>query len=84
VNQHVPINPVERKEQADQAYALINDKIFQKALTDLQKRYQDEFMGEQSAIKRDVLWAKMNMLEDFPRQLASYINSERMAQQRRK
>jgi hypothetical protein len=73
------ISPELRKADAAAAQALLDDRIFMKAILDLRKQWFGELMNEETARKQDMLVAKLKALEDIPLQLQSYVNAQKMA-----
>ena len=79
-----PENPTERKERADEAKELLDNKAFTAAILALRKRYFEMLMGAQSTEEKLVFIERIKALEDVPQQLQVFLNDEKMAQARKK
>ena len=79
-----PENPTERKERADEAKELLDNKAFTAAILSLRKRYFEMLMGAQSTEEKLVFIERIKALEDVPQQLQVFLNDEKMAQARKK
>jgi hypothetical protein len=74
----------QRRERADEAKALMDNKAFSAAILALRKRYFEENQAAKDPRVRDEMWAKINALADIPLQLTILMNDEKMAQVRKK
>ena len=79
-----PENPTERKERADEAKELLDNKAFTAAILGLRKRYFELLMGAQSTEEKLVFIERIKALEDVPQQLQVFVNDEKMAQARKR
>ncbi len=79
-----PENPNERKERADEAKEILENKAFQAAILALRKQWFAEAMAEPPGPVRDEIIAKVKALEAFPQQLQIIINDQTMALARKK
>ena len=79
-----PENPTERKERADEAKELLDNKAFTAAILALRKRYFELLMGAQSTEEKLVFIERIRALEDVPQQLTIFVNDEKMVQARKK
>jgi hypothetical protein len=73
----------QKKEFADAAHELLDNKAFKQAILDLRKRWFDELMaadGNGDEIK--LIRERMKALEAIPQELTILINNYRMAQAR--
>lgn len=79
-----PENPTERKERADEAKELLENKAFTAAILALRKRYFEQLMGAQTTEEKMQFIEKIRALEDVPQQLQIFVNDEKMAQARKR
>ncbi len=79
-----PTDPIERKELADGAKELLNDKAFTEAILRLRKQWQAEKMATTDEKTMVQLTLKQQALEAIPQQLQIIINDQTMALARKK
>ena len=84
----IPFKPVDeslqRRQLADEARELLDNRAFTTAILALRKRYFAENQASRDSSVRDEMWAKINALEDIPQELQILINNQRMAESRKK
>ena len=78
------VDPQARRALADDAKAWLETPAFLKAMADLKRRWQDEWVMQEDPRKRDELWARFRALDAIPSQLVSYLTDERVAQMRKR
>ena len=79
-----PENPTERKERADEAKELLDNKAFTAAILGLRKRYFEMLMGAVTTEEKLTYIERIKALEDVPMQLQIFVNDEKMAQVRKR
>ena len=79
-----PADPTERKERADEAKELLDNKSFTAAILALRKRYFELLMGAEDVESKMCMIERIRALEDVPQQLQIFINDQIMAQARKK
>ena len=79
-----PADPTERKERADEAKELLDNKAFTAAILALRKRYFELLMGAEDVESKMCMIERIRALEDVPQQLQIFINDQIMAQARKK
>ena len=80
-----PENPTERKERADEAKELLENKAFTAAILALRKRYFEQLMARSKRRRTSGRFIeRIRALEDVPQQLTIFINDEKMAQARKR
>ena len=79
-----PQDPAERKERADEAKELLDNKAFTAAILGLRKRYFELLMGAQTTEEKLQFIERIRALEDVPQQLQIFVNDEKMFQARKK
>ena len=75
-----PADPTERKERADEAKELLDNKAFTAAILALRKRYFELLMGAEDVEDKMCMIERIRALEDVPQQLTIFVNDEKMAQ----
>ena len=75
---------VERKQLAEGAAWLIENKTLARAILDLRKRWFAEMMASTDEAQDRLLKARIQALEAIPQELQILINNERMAQDRKR
>jgi hypothetical protein len=79
-----PADPTERKERADEAKELLENKAFTAAILALRKRYFELLMSSQVTEEKLTLIERIRALEDVPPQLQIFCNDQKMAEARKK
>jgi hypothetical protein len=79
-----PADPVQRKELADEAKWLLDNKAFTAAVLALRKRWFAEMMASTDEVVDRRLKAQILALEAIPQELQILVNDEKMAQARHK
>ena len=79
-----PENPMERKERADEAKELLDNKAFTAAILALRKRYFEQLMAAQTTEEKMGFIERIRALEDVPQQLQIFVNDQKMADARKK
>ena len=79
-----PENPTERKERADEAKELLDNKAFTAAILALRKRYFELLMSVTTTEEKLAFIERIRALEDVPQQLNIFVNDEKMVQARKK
>ena len=84
----IPFKPVDesiqRRQLAEEARDLLDNKAFLAAILALRKRYFAENQASRDSGVRDEMWARINALEDIPQELQILINNQKMAEARKK
>jgi hypothetical protein len=83
----IPFRPeasIERKERADEAKELLDNRAFTAAILALRKRYFEMMMGAQTTEEKLSFIERIRALEDVPQQLTIFVNDEKMHQARKK
>ena len=73
-----PENSTERKERADEAKDLLDNKAFTEAILRLRKRYFEQLMGAHTTEEKLQFIEKIRALEDVPQQLTIFVNDQKM------
>jgi hypothetical protein len=79
-----PENPTERKERADEAKELLDNKAFTAAILALRKRYFEMLMGAQTTEEKLSFIERIRALEDVPQQLQIFVNDQKMAEAKKR
>ena len=79
-----PADPTERKEWADEAKELLDNKAFTEAILRLRKQWHAEKMATSDEKVMVHLTLKQQALEAIPQQLQILINDQIMAQARKR
>ena len=79
-----PAGDYERRQLADEAKELLDNKAFTEAILRLRKRYFELLMAPNSTEEKLALIERIRALEDVPQQLQIFVNDEKMAQARKK
>jgi hypothetical protein len=79
-----PGDDLERKQRADDALELLENKIFTAAVLALRKEWFQELMTAGLADRKIELVAMMKALEAIPNRLQIYVNDQKMHEARRK
>ena len=79
-----PADPTERKERADEAKELLENKAFTEAILRLRKQWHAEKMATSDEKVMVHLTLKQQALEAIPQQLQILINDQIMALARKK
>jgi hypothetical protein len=79
-----PADPTERKERADEAKELLDNKAFTAAILALRKRYFEMLMGAPTTEEKLSFIERIRALEDVPQQLQIFVNDEKMAQAKKR
>jgi hypothetical protein len=77
-------DPTERKERADEAKELLENKAFTAAILALRKRYFELLMSSQVTEDKMMLIERIRALEDVPPQLQIFVNDQKMAEARKR
>jgi hypothetical protein len=79
-----PSDDIERKQRADDALELLENRIFTRAVLTLRQEWFQELMGAPSTDRRFELVAMLKALEAIPNRLQIYVNDQKMHEARRK
>ena len=79
-----PADPTERKERADEAKELLDNKAFTAAILALRKRYFELLMGAEDVESKMCMIERIRALEDVPQQLQIFVNDQKMQDARKK
>jgi hypothetical protein len=79
-----PAGDYERRQLADEAKELLDNKAFTTAILALRKRYFELLMGASTTEEKLQFIERIRALEDVPQQLQIFVNDEKMAQARKK
>jgi hypothetical protein len=86
VSDALPFKPpgdYERRQLADEAKDLLDNKAFCAAILALRKTYHAELMASKDEYMDRILKARMQALESIPQELQILINDQKMAQARK-
>lgn len=79
-----PADPNVRRELADEAKWLLDNKAFTAAILALRKRWFAEMMASTDDAQDKLIKAKILALESIPQELQIFVNDEKMHQARQK
>ena len=79
-----PMDSTERKERADEAKELLDNKAFTAAILALRKRYFELLMGAEDIEDKMCMIERIRALEDVPQQLQIFVNDELMARAKKR
>ena len=79
-----PADPTDRKERADEAKELLDNKAFTAAILALRKRYFELLMGAEDIEDKMCMIERIRALEDVPQQLQIFVNDELMARAKKR
>jgi hypothetical protein len=79
-----PADPNDRRERADEAKEILDNKAFTAAVLALRKRYFELLMSAEDVEAKMCMIERIRALEDVPQQLQIFVNDQIMAQARKK
>jgi hypothetical protein len=84
----IPFKPVDesiqRRQLADEAHELLNNKAFTTAILELRKRWFADMMDSNDEGRDRILKAQIRALEMIPQELQILINNQKMHEARKK
>ena len=84
----IPFKPVDesiqRRQLADEAHELLNNKAFTTAILELRKRWFASMMDSNDEGQDRILKAQIRALEMIPQELQILINNQKMHEARKK